>query len=72
MSKKRKKKKQHIDPYEVLAGSVKVTPRELIRLIHRVNPTKEGLDNEKEAQRYQLKAGLQSLLIRQHRDALLV
>jgi hypothetical protein len=72
MSKKRKKKKQHIDPYEVLAGRGKVTSHELIHLIHRVNPTKEGLNDKKASERYKLKAHLQSLLIRQFRDGLLV
>ncbi len=73
MSKKRKKKKkQHVDPYDVLEGRVNVTSYELIRLIHRVNPTKEHLDNKKESERYKLKARLQSLLIRQFYDGLLV
>ena len=72
MSKKRKKKKQHIDPNEVLAGRVKITSHELIRLIHQVNPTKEGINDKKASERYKLKAHLQSLLIRQFRDGLLV
>jgi hypothetical protein len=72
MSKKRKKKNQHIDPYEVLEGRVKVTSHELIRLIHRVNPTTEGLGAKKESERYKIKARLQSLLIRQFCDGLLV
>lgn len=73
MSKKRKKKKkQHVDPYDVLEGRVNVTSYELIRLIHRVNPTKEHLDTKKESERYKLKARLQSLLIRQFYDGLLV
>jgi len=73
MSKKRKKKKkQHVDPYDVLEGRINVTSYELIRLIHRVNPTKESLGAKKEAERYKLKARLQSLLIRQFYDGLLV
>jgi tetratricopeptide (TPR) repeat protein len=72
MSKKRKKKKQDIDPYEVLAGRVKVTSHELIGLIHRVNPTKEGLEDKKASERYKIKARLQSLLIRRFCDRLLV
>ncbi len=72
MSKKRKKKKQDIDPYEVLAGRIKVTSHELIGLIHRVNPTKEGLEDKKASERYKTKARLQSLLIRQFCDRLLV
>ena len=73
MSKKRrKKKKQHVDPYDVLEGRVNVTSHELIRLIHRVNPTKEHLDTKKESELYKLKARLQSLLIRQFYDGLLV
>ncbi len=73
MSKKRKKKKkQHVDPYDVLEGRVNVTSYELIRLIHRVNPTKESLSTKRESERYKLKARLQSLLIRQFYDGLLV
>ncbi len=73
MSKKRKKKKkQQIDPYDVLEGKGKVTSHELIRLIHRVNPTKEGLGDEKKSERYKIKARLQSLLIRNFHDGLLV
>ncbi|NIM10557.1 MAG: hypothetical protein GTO45_01055, partial [Candidatus Aminicenantes bacterium] len=73
MSKKRKKKKkQHIDPYDVLEGRVNITSHELIRLIHRVNPTNESLDAKKESERYKIKARLQSLLIRNFYDGLLV
>jgi hypothetical protein len=73
MSKRRKKKKkQPVDPYDVLEGRIKITSYELIRLIHRVNPTKESLEAKKEAERYKLKARLQSLLIRQFYDGLLV
>ncbi|MCP4146258.1 MAG: hypothetical protein GY757_00780 [bacterium] len=74
MSKKRKKKKkQHIDPYEVLKGNVNITNHELIRLIHTVNPTtKEDFGTKKKSRDYELKARLQSLLIRNFYDGLLV
>jgi len=72
MSKKRKKKKQLIDPNEVLKGDVNVTSYELIRLIHRVNPTKGGFGTKEESERYKIKTRLQSLLIRKFYDGLLV
>jgi hypothetical protein len=73
MSTKRKiKKKQYIDPYDVLEGRINVTSDELIRLIHQVNPTTMVLGTEKETEHYKIKSRLQSLLIRKFYDKLLV
>ena len=71
MAKKRKKKKHKpIDPQKVAQGQVSVTPLELVRLIHAVNPTKRGYQKKKQAEQYRLKTELQSLLINQFADSL--
>ena len=56
----------------VLRGRVRLTPLELIRLIHRVNPSGESLAASRRAERYRLKARLQSLLLREHGESLVV
>jgi len=70
MTHKYKKNKPLIDPEDVLAGKISLSPLELIRLIHRVNPTGDDLGPEDERARYQLKARLQSLLIKLHSEGL--
>ncbi len=70
--KQKKKKHQPVDPFDVLDGSVSVTLHELVLLIHRVNPTKERLSRKETSERYRLKAGLQSLLIKRFSEDLLV
>ncbi len=70
--KPKKKKHQPVDPFDVLDGSVPVTFHELVLLIHRVNPTKERLSRKETTERYRLKAGLQSLLIKRFSEDLLV
>ena len=71
MVKKRKKKKsKHLDPLEVLQGRVPVTALELVRLIHRINPTKRDLKKKEKAELYRLKADLQSLLINEFPESL--
>ncbi len=73
MAKKHKKKKQKpLDPHQVAQGRVSVTPLELVRLIHSVNPTKRGYQKKKQTEQYQLKAELQSLLINQFADSVTV
>lgn len=75
MARKRKKKgekRTQLDPYEVLEEKVPVTALELIRLIHRVNPTNTEWDVKKASERYRLKARLQSLLIRRFKESLQV
>ncbi|MBL7203019.1 MAG: hypothetical protein ISS63_01635 [Desulfobacteraceae bacterium] len=57
--KKKRKKRTQLDPYEVLEEKVPVTALELIRLIHRVNPTNTEVDVKKASERYRLKAHLQ-------------
>ena len=68
--KKKKKKRTQLDPYEVLEGKAPVTALELIRLIHRINPTNTEVDVKKASERYSLKARLQSLLIRGFKESL--
>lgn len=70
--KRNKKKKQQVDPYLVLEERVSVTAHELIRLIHAVNPTSEYISSMESAERYKLKARLQSLLVRRFNEKLLV
>jgi len=72
MAHKHKKKKQPIDPQDVLTGKISLSSLELIRMIHRVNPTGEEVRPEEASQRYQLKAKLQSLLIRLYNHQLRV
>jgi len=71
-TKRKIKKKQYIDPYDVLEGRINVTSDELIRLIHWVNPTTRVIGTEKETEHYKIKSRLQSLLIRKFYDKLLV
>ncbi|MDH3347922.1 MAG: hypothetical protein OEM02_07465, partial [Desulfobulbaceae bacterium] len=75
MAKKKKKKaakNKKLDPLEVLAGKVKPTSKELIRLIHQVNPSGERLGTKVEAERYRLKSELQSLLINRGESSLII
>ena len=71
MARKNKKKKA-IQPDDLLAERVPATALDLIRMIHRINPTKEEVGPQKAAHRYRLKARLQSLLIRRFGDGLSV
>ncbi len=74
MAAKRKKKKKpaHLDPNEVLSGRVAVTALELVRLIHRINPTDKESSPAKISERYRLKARLQSLLIKKFSRSLFI
>lgn len=74
MAKKRKKKQyaQLPDPHDVLAGRSNVTVRELVRIIHGINPTSENLPQHKKAERYRLKSNLQSFLIQHFADRIIV
>lgn len=77
MAKKRKKKRQENDYqendyYDVLKQKVPVAVHELIRMIHRINPTGENLSPTKSAERYRVKTQLQSLLIRRFPESLIV
>lgn len=73
MAKRRKnKRKQPKDPEDILAGRASVTALELIRMIHRINPTKENIGKRETQERYRTKARLQSLLIHKFKDSLQV
>ncbi|MCP4116287.1 MAG: hypothetical protein GY737_12945 [Desulfobacteraceae bacterium] len=73
MAKRRKNKRKHpMDPEDILAGKTPVTALELIRLIHRINPTKENRGKRETRERYRIKARLQSLLIHEFKDSLRV
>ncbi|MBW2205026.1 MAG: hypothetical protein JRF52_13380, partial [Deltaproteobacteria bacterium] len=67
---KKKKRRTQLDPYEVLEGKAPVTALELIRLIHRINPTNTEVAAKKASERYRVKARLQSLLIREFKESL--
>lgn len=69
---RKSKKKKPINPYDVLAEKIPMTARDLILMIHRVNPTKERVGSKETSERYRLKAELQSLLIRRFGDRLVV
>jgi len=66
------KKKKTIRPEDLLAEKVPATARDLIRTIHRINPTKEGVEPKEASDRYRLKAALQSLLIRRFGEGLII
>jgi len=55
---------------DVLRGRKRVSIEDLFRLVHRVNPTPRKLDATEIERRYGQKAALQSLLIREHSEAL--
>ncbi len=56
----------------VLEGSVEPGFDELLDMIRSINPTRIGLGAEERAQRYALKAHLQSLLIRRYYELIAV
>lgn len=72
MANKRKKKKQENDYYDVLKEKVPITVHELIKMIHRINPTGENISSKKASERYKIKTQLQSLLIRRFHERLIV
>ena len=72
MVQKRKKKGWKINHNDVLKEKVTISAHELVRLIHRINPTGKNIPTKKEAERYKIKARLQSLLIRRFNEGLLV
>ena len=57
---------------DVLAGRTQLPAGELLDCIHAINPTGRGLTTGVERRRYQIKARLQSLLIRAYDDDLAV
>jgi len=70
--KKKKKKGHYAEPEDILAGRTAITPLELVRLIHRINPTDRKLSADKTSEQYRLKASLQSLLIKKYSDSLVI
>ncbi|NLI78596.1 MAG: hypothetical protein GX442_19410 [Candidatus Riflebacteria bacterium] len=72
MARKNRPGKTDPDPEEVLQGRRSLTLDEMIRLIHRVNPTGERLPPAEAANRYRQKALLQSLMIQKFPDHLTV
>jgi hypothetical protein len=56
----------------VLAGQVIPTAREIIALIHEVNPTGREVDKREAARRYAIKTRLQSLLVERFSDEMSV
>lgn len=57
---------------DMLVRRIPVRAGELLEIIHAINPTGRSLDSEDERRRYGLKARLQSLLIRNFADDLVV
>jgi len=73
MAKRHKKKHtRHVNPYAVLRDPKGISPLELVRLIHKVNPTSEDLAENEKVERYRLKSRLQGLLIEKFGDKLVV
>ena len=72
MAKKNSKKLSDRECTDVLKERISVTMNELLRMIHRINPTGEKLNPERTSERYRVKAQLQSLLIRRFKDHLTV
>ena len=71
--KKRPKNKFSENDYsDVLKEKVSVTVDELIRMIHRINPTGEDISSKKASERYKIKTQLQNLLIRRFHENLIV
>ena len=63
-----KERRWAADPEEVIRGEVALDVRVLLRLIQDVNPTSRQRDSDETRRRYALKAGLQSVLLRQFAD----
>lgn len=58
------------DPVEVASGRARATIEQLFALIHDVNPTDRGVSASERAMRYSLKARLQAVLVRRHKEVL--
>jgi hypothetical protein len=56
----------------VIAGRLALDAAELLDLIHAINPSGRDLDDRERSHRYALKSKLQSLLVRNHPDELVV
>lgn len=69
---RRRKRKPLPTPRDVLSGAKVVGVADLVRLIHRVNPTDRGLPQPQQVERYAQKSRLQSLLLREHRSLVVV
>ena len=72
MAKGKKEGRAALDAKEVLRRRPHLSARDLIDLIHSVNPTGKEVSTERAAASYSMKAGLQSLLIEQHKDQMRV
>ena len=72
MVQRRKKKGRKINHNDVLKEKVTISAHELVKLIHRINPTGKNIPSKKESERYKIKAQLQSLLIRRFNEGLVV
>ena len=70
---KQKSPHRRLDPDDVIGGRVRPSARELLALIHEVNPSgHDHLGAREIARRYALKSRLQSLLLRRFPDEILV
>ncbi len=68
MAKNKKSTRNFANPDDVITGRIRLDARELVALIHHVNPTGLGLDRHETTRRYQVKSRLQSLLITRFSD----
>ncbi len=69
---KHKKPHHRLDPDDVIEGRARPTARDILALIHDVNPTGHDLSQKEAARRYVQKSRLQSLLIHRFPDEILV
>ncbi len=73
MAKKRhKNKKKQLDPDTMLSGKASFTAYDLVQMIHQVNPTNKEIRGKEKSGYYKIKNRLQSLLIRDFRDSLII
>src|SRR5262249_9289413 len=66
------KKTHRLDPDDVLEGRARPNARELLALIHEVNPSGHDLPAKETARRYAQKSRLQTLLIHRFPDEVVV
>ncbi len=73
MAKKRhKNRNKQLDPHAILSGNASVTAYELVQMIHQINPTNKDIRNKEKSSYYKIKNRLQSLLIRDFSDTLII
>jgi hypothetical protein len=69
---RRDRRQRQLSVSDVLSGRVRPTAEELVQLIHETNPTDRAMRPSNRQRLYDIKARLQSLLVRLYRDQILV